>query len=146
MAIQYNGTTIGTLTLCQARREKNSDGQYVEVKDEKGRVVYNKFPIQIRDGNCMAIFLHIFKQEKPEAPERQYRHDLIMFFADEQHLKRCLKAGGEKRTFGDLFWGKLTNIKLNIYYKNMLTLAKYMTRDGLKVTCYYKELSKKRLA
>lgn len=26
MAIQYNGTTIGTLTLCQARREKNSDG------------------------------------------------------------------------------------------------------------------------
>ena len=143
MALQYNGTTIGTLTLCQARKERNENGEYVAVKDEKGRTVYNKFPIQIRDGNCMAIFLHIFKEKEPQDPERPWRHDLIMFFADEQHLKRCLHSGGKENTFEDLFWGKLRNIKLNIYYKNMLTLAKYMTRDGLKVTCYYKEPKKK---
>lgn len=29
--------------------------------------------------------------------------------------------------------------RLNIYYKEMLTLAKYMAKDGLKVTCYYEE-------
>lgn len=143
MAITYNGTTIGTLTLCQARREKNENGEYVEVKDAKGRTVYNKFPIQIRDGNCMAIFLHIHKIVNLEDPKKCWMHDLIMFFADEQHLKRCLHSDGKQRTFEDLLYGKLENIKLNIYYKNMLTLAKYMTRDGLKVTCYYKEPKKK---
>lgn len=143
MAIQYNGTTIGRLTLCQARKERNENGEYVEVKDAKGRTVYDKFPIQIRDGNCMAIFLHVWKDPKPENPERPWHHDLQMFFADEEHMKRCLHSDGKKKTFEDLFWGKLTNIKLNIYYKNMLTLAKYMTRDGLKVTCYYEEPKKK---
>lgn len=143
MAIQYNGTTIGTLTLCQARREINENGEYVEVKDAKGRTVYNKFPIQIRDGNCMAIFLHIQKIVNLDEPKKCWRHDLIMFFVDEQHLKRCLHSDGKKKTFEELFYGKLENIKLNIYYKNMLTLAKYMTRDGLKVTCYYKEPKKK---
>ena len=139
MAIRYNGTTIGTLTLCQARREKNSDGEYVEVKDEKGRPVYNKYPIQIRDGNCLAIFLHVWKDEHPEDPERPWHHDLQSFFVDEAHMKRCLKNYKQGEAFEKIIFGKLKNIRLNIYYKNMQTLAKYMTRDGLKVTCYYKE-------
>lgn len=145
MALQYNGTTIGTLTLCQARKEKNFDGKYVEVKDDKGRTIYDRYPIQIRDGNCMAIFLHVQKIVNEEEPEKCWRHDLIMFFADEQHMKRCLNADRKKRTFEEIFWGKLKNIKLNIYYKGMQTLAKYMTRDGLKVTCYYKEPNTKEL-
>ena len=143
MAIQYNGTTIGRLTICQARREKNDDGKYVEVKDEKGRTVYNKYPIQIRDGNCMAIFLHIYKQEKPEDPERPWVHSLQSVIIDEQHLKNVIKDRKEGSVFEYILNGKLKNIRLNIYYKNMLTLAKYMTRDGLKVTCYYKEPKKK---
>lgn len=142
MAIQYNGTTIGTLTLCQAKREKNENGDYVEVKDAKGRTVYNEFHIQIRDGNCMAIFLHIFKQEKPEDPKKPWVHQLQSFLIDEDHLKNVIKAR-EHDVFEYILNGKLKNIKLNIYYKDMLTLAKYMTRDGHKVTCYYKEPKKK---
>ena len=143
MAIQYNETTIGRLTLCQARKERNENGEYVEVKDAKGRTVYNKFPIQIRDGNCFAIFLHIWKDPKPEDPERPWHHDLQTFFVDEEHMKRCLKGYKQGEAFEKVIFGKLKNIKLNIYYKNMLTLAKYMTRDGLEVTCYYKEPKKK---
>ena len=143
MAIQYNGTTIGTLTLCQAKRVKNDDGEYVEVKDEKGRTVYNKFPIQIRDGNCLAIFLHIYRQEKPEDPERPWVHQLQSFVVDEQHLKNVIKGRKDGSVFEHILNGKLKNIRLNIYYKDMLTLAKYMTRDGLKVTCYYREPKKK---
>ena len=143
MAIQYNGTTIGRLTLCQARREKNNDGKYVEVKDEKGRTVYNEYPIQIRDGNCLAIFLHIYKQEKPEDPSRPWVHQLQSFIIDEQHLKNIIKDRKEGNVFEYILNGKPKNIRLNIYYKDMLTLAKYMTRDGLKVTCYYKEPQKK---
>ena len=143
MAIQYNGTTIGTLTLCQAKKEKNSDGKYVEVKDDKGRTVYNKYPIQIRDGNCLAIFLHIYKQENPKDPARPWVHQLQSFIVDEQHLKNVIKDRKEGSVFEYILNGKLKNIRLNIYYKDMLTLARYMTRDGLKVTCYYKEPKKK---
>ena len=139
MAIQYNGTTIGRLTLCQARRVKNDDGKYVEVKDDKGRTVYNEYPIQIRDGNCLAIFLHIYKQENPKDPERPWVHQLQSFLVDEDHLKNVIKDRKEGNVFEYILNGKLKNIRLNIYYKDMLTLAKYMTRDGLKVTCYYKE-------
>lgn len=143
MAIQYNGTTIGTLTLCQAKKEKNSDGKYVEVKDEKGRTVYNTYPIQIRDGNCMAIFLHIHKIVNLEDPKRCWMHDLQCFFVDEAHMKRCLEDFKQGEAFEKMFYGKLKNIRLNIYYKQMQTLAKYMARDGLNVTCYYKEPKKK---
>ena len=143
MAIQYSATTIGTFTLCQERKTLDENNNLVYVKDDKGRQVYNKYPIQIRDGNCMAIFLHIWKDPEPEDPERPWRHDLQMFFVDEEHMKRCLKDYKQGEAFEKVIFGKLKNIKLNIYYKNMLTLAKYMTRDGLKVTCYYKEPKKK---
>ena len=142
MAIEYNGTVIGRLTLCQARREKNDDGKYVEVKDEKGRTVYNKYPIQIRDGNCMAIFLPIYKQEKPEDPKWPWVHQLQSFLIDEDHLKNVIKER-KQNVFEYILNGKLKNIRLNIYYKDMLTLAKYMTRDGLEVKCYYEEPKKK---
>lgn len=134
MAINYTGKIIGTLTLCQPVKEKQGD-QYVEKKDEKGRTVYKKYPIQIRDSNCLMCAIHVWKDPNPEDPERPWHHDLQMFFADEAHMKRCLKG----RNFEKLFFGKLRNIKLNIYYKEMQTLAKYMAKDGLKVTCYYKE-------
>ena len=143
MAIQYNGTVIGRLTLCQAKRVKNENGEYVEVKDEKGRTVYNKFPIQIRYGNCLAIFLHIYKKENPENPERPWVHQLQSFIIDEDHLKNVIKDRKDGNVFEYILNGKLKNIRLNIYYKDMLTLARYMTRDGLKVTCYYKEPKKK---
>ena len=138
MALRYSGVTIGTLTLCQPVREKQGD-QYVEKKDERGRTVYNKFPIQIRASNCLMCAIHVWKDPNPEDPERPWHHDLQLFFMDEAHMKRCLKDG----SFEHWFSGELKNIRLNIYYKEMQTLAKYMTRDGLPVTCYYKEPKKK---
>lgn len=141
MALNYTGTTIGTLTLCQPVREKQGD-QYVEKKDEKGRTVYNKYKLQIRESNSMACFLHIYKIVNLEEPKKCWMHDLIMFFANEEHLKNCMKEY-ESNAFEHIFFGKLTNIKLNIYYKEMLTLAKYMTRDGLEVICYYDNPKKK---
>ena len=132
---------MGTFTLLQNKWDV-VDGKYAEIKDEKGRQVYNRFPIQIRQANCLAAFLYIYKQKEPKDPKRPYVHQLVTFFADEQHIKNCLKDY-KKDAFNGIFSGELRNIKLNIYYKNMLTLAKYMTRDGLKVTCYYKEPKKK---
>ena len=120
MAICYNGKMLGTFTLVQQRKD-----------EEKSR----KYKIQIRQSNCLACFLHIYKFENKENPKLCWKHNLVMFFSDERHLKNCLK----EHTFEDLFCGKLKGIKLNLYYKECNTLLKYMVRDGLEVKCYYKE-------
>lgn len=142
MALRYTGTTIGTFTLYQ-KREEIVDEKLVEVKDEKGRQVYNKFKIQLRASNCLMCALHVSRIENPRNPKLCWQHQLVSFFCDERHLMNCRKDYKPGCFFTGLFSGELRNIKLNIYYKEMLTLAKYMTRDGLKVTCYYKEPKKK---
>ena len=118
MALRYSGTTIGTFTLCQ-KREETVDGELVEVKDEKGRQVYNKFKIQIRLANVLACFLHVHKIDNPENPKLCWRHQLVSFFVDEAHMKRCMKDYKEGCFFSGLLSGELKNIKLNIYYKDM---------------------------
>ena len=114
---------MGTLTLVQTDKKTG----------EK-----HSFPIQIRQGNCLAVFMHIYKEAEPADPEKPWVHQLIMFFGDEQHIKNCLQDH-KKDGFKGIFWGDLKNIKLNIYYKPCQTLLKYMTRDRLKVQTYYKE-------
>lgn len=121
MAIRYNGNTMGTFTLVQEE---------------------NKFPIQIRQGNCLAVFLHIYKQKEPADPQKPWVHDLVCFFVDERHLRNCVKDY-TKDAFKGIFWGDIKNIRLNLYYKDMQILLKYMVRDGLEVQCYYKEPKKK---
>lgn len=138
MAICYSGTTIGTFTLWQ-KSEVTKDGELVDEKDEKGRQVYNKFKIQIRSGNCMAIFIHVHKEEEPKNPAKPWVHTLVCFFMDEAHLKRRMEDFETGKFFTSMFSGELHDIKLNLYYKDMRTLMKYMIRDGLKVTAYYKE-------
>ena len=130
MAINYSGVTIGTLTLCQERRDGNGI-----VTDEKGRPVINKFKLQIRASNCFAVFLYIRKEKEPEDPRRPWIHTLVSFFGNEQHLKNCLKENG---SFEYWLGGKLANIKLNVYYPEMEKLAKYMAKSGLNVGVYYK--------
>lgn len=120
MAIHYSEKTIGSLTVVQQRKE-----------EEKPR----KYKIQIRQSNCLACFLHVYKFENKENPKLCWMHELVMFFADEKHLKNCLK----ENKFEDLFVGKLENIKLNLFHKECNVLLKYMVRDGLEVKCYYKE-------
>lgn len=137
MAIRYSGVNIGTFTLCQPSTYIQ-DGKLLNELDEKGRPVMRKFPIQIRLSNVLMCAVHNFKEENPKDPERPWITELILFFMDQTHLKRCLKEGD----FEYWFSGKLRNIKLNLYYKDAQTIAKYMTQTGLSVKCYYKEPKK----
>lgn len=122
MAIHYNGNTIGTFTLVQ-----KTD------KEEKPR----KYKIQIRQSNCLMCAIHVYKFDNPDNPKLCWKHELVCFFADESHLKRCLKS----ENFSSYFNGIITNVKLNLFYKECNTLLKYMVKDGLKVTCYYKQIN-----
>ena len=129
MAIRYNGNIMGTITIAQQRKD-----------EDKPR----KFKIQIRQGNCLAVFLYVYKEENPEDPKHPWVHQLMNFLGDEQHLKNLTKT---KHT--DIFaWMLSTNwidkVELNLFYKECDTLLKYMVRDGLKVQCYYKEPNKKK--
>lgn len=118
--LRYNGTTIGKVVIKQQDK---------------------KFTIQIRQGNCLAVLVHVRKltdEERKEDSVNKYRHTLYTFFADEQHMKNILKH--EKSVFGD---ENVVRIELNLFYKECKTLLKYFALSGHKVTCYYKEPKKK---
>lgn len=127
MAIIYNSNVMGIVTIAQQRKD-----------EDKPR----KYKIQIRQGNCLAVFLYVYKKENPEDPKKCWVHQLVNFLGDEQHLKNIVK---EQKT--DVFAWMLSadwidKIELNLYYKESNTLLKYMVRDGLKVQCYYKKEDK----
>lgn len=124
MAIRYNGNTMGVVYIEQQRNG-----------EEKPR----KYKIQIRQGNCLAVFLHIYKQKNPEDPKRPWVHQLINFLADWVHLENIIKEWKTDVFARMLSADKITKVKLNMFYKESKTLLGYMVRDGLNVECYYKE-------
>lgn len=111
MPLTYKKNTMGTFTLV----EKESSYQ-----------------VQIRQGNCLAVFLHVYNSGKT------WVHQLVSFFADEEHIKNCVK-NLEKDVFKKLLYGELMDIKLNLYYKESYVLLKYFVEDGLEVQCYYEK-------
>lgn len=115
MALTYTETTIGKIVI------KQGD---------------NKFNLQIRKGNCLAVIIHERKcteEELKEDPKGKYVHTLYSFFVDEQHLKNLLKNEGK------VFFDDVVSIELNMFYKENYTLLKYFVKSGYKVKCYYKE-------
>jgi hypothetical protein len=108
MAIHYGDrktSLMGTMTIKQGEK---------------------KCKIEIRQGNCFAVFLHICKAEDGKG----YIHTLYNFFADEQHLKNIIKNNDR------VFFDEVVNIKLNCRYKECLTMLKHIVKYH-KVTCYY---------
>lgn len=121
MALHYSGVTMGTVSI---RQEK-------EMEDGTKRDL--TFRIQIRQGNCLGVLIHVRKNTDASGKADGYIHTLYSFFADEQHLKNMLKDDGR------IFFDDVVSIRLNLYYKECATMLKYMTRAGHKVTCYYEE-------
>lgn len=120
--LHYTGTTYGKVYIEQT------------FKDTKQR-----FTIQIREGNCLAVFIHVrkaTKEELAENPQGKYIHTLWNFLADEQHAKNILKH--EKTLLGD----EILHIDLNMHYKESWTLLKYFMKSGYKVNCYNEKPTK----
>lgn len=120
--LHYNGTTIGTIRIEQ------------EIGGEK-----RKFNLQIRQGNCLAVIIHVrkaTKEELAENPEGRYFHTLFAFYSDNDHLANIWKNDTKHDV---LFGEKILKIRLNMYYKECSTLLKWYTKSGHKVECYYKE-------
>ena len=115
MALSYNRTTIGKIVIKQGE---------------------NKFPLQIRQGNCLAVVINVRKateEELKEQPEGKCIHTLYTFYADEQHLKNMMKM------YGNVLADEVVSIELNLFYKENYTLLKYFVKSGYRAKCYYKE-------
>ena len=104
MALTYNENLMGKLVIAQGTDE---------------------FEIQIRQGNCLAVFIYPYKDKG------KWYHQLFNFFADEQHIKNILKH--QKRLFLD----EVKSIRLNLKYKECSKLLKHLTENGYEVICYY---------
>ena len=124
MAIRYNENIMGTVTIAQQKKNENKP---------------RKYKIQIRQGNCLAVFIYAYKNPEPEDPKCPWVHQLMNFLGDEQHLKNIVKNEKENVFTRMLSADWIDKVELNLFYKESNTLLKYMVRDGLKVKCYYKE-------
>ena len=80
MAIQYSEVKLGTMKIEQP---KYKDGKLV--KDSRGLQLYNKYEIQIRRGNCLAVFIYAYKENG------QWYHQLYNFFSDVENMKNMMK-------------------------------------------------------
>lgn len=120
------------------RYSKHLMGRFTLTQDTDGE--HNVYHIQIRSGNCLAVFMNIYKLQEPDDPKRPWVHQLVAFLADEKHIKNIVKEN--KDWPSELLYGKVSNIRLNVYYKESVTLLKYFTRAGYRVSCYYKEPTK----
>ena len=120
MAINYSGQITGTMTNVQ--------------KDANGEK--RTYKLEMRQSNCLATIIHVYPNPNSKGENDKWCHQLVAFFADVEHLRRCEKAEGGLK---GIFWGDITNIKLNMYYKENQVLMNHFVKAGWKVTCYYKE-------
>lgn len=102
--------------------------------DKDGNITGKKsYKVKIYAGNCLAIFIYHYVDNGVKY------YSLSQFFHDADHLRRYLKSSN-----GQLFdRSEVKSIKLNTFFAESVTMMKILTKHaGLKVTCYYKEITK----
>ena len=109
---------------------KQKMGDITLVQEDEGKK--QSYKINIYSCNAVAAFIYEYKNEKGEKMVR-----LMGFIADKQHVKNLLKERFE------LFTGKVTRVRVNLYYRDMNLLVEYFTKMGVKVTCSYEKPKKK---
>lgn len=109
MAIQYNGNTMGIITI-----------------NQKG----NEFELQIRQGNCLAVIIHSNKEQ-----DGTFTHTLMQFFSDEEHLKRICEGVDDGEEKAPIFYD-VKSIRLNMRYKECSKLLKHLVKY-YEINCYY---------
>lgn len=85
----------------------------------------NEFEVEIRRGNCLAVFIFVEKDKNENV-----FHTLYTFIADVNHLRKLSKKFPK-------FLGDVVSIELNTKYEETMKMVKYLTMSGHKVNCYY---------
>lgn len=85
--------------------------------------------MNIFGGNALCIFTQWYKDEKTGKTMEQ----LLSFYNDESHMKNIIKEYGRLTPVNNI-----SSIRLNTYFKETWTLAKYLSK-WYNITLYYKE-------
>lgn len=97
--------------------------------------------------NCLGALIHDFKEVDKETGKIREMYDFVGFWNDLHHLYRCL--GLEKsyhqwsrttKTYSNIYKNELVSVHLNIFYREMIAVAKAFAKAGFKVHVYYKEI------
>ena len=84
--------------------------------------VTDTFEVSIWEGNCLAVFNY-------ETEDRYFLYD---FFYDKKHCAQIVKE------YGSLFSDKVSDIKLNLFYKSARRLLEVLIEYGYDVNGYTK--------
>lgn len=92
-----------------------------------------KWKVLYHPANCeLGAFIYHYKNEKGEKMAQ-----LWSFLGDKQHVRNIMKNEG------NLLGNNVDKVKLNVYYKEALSIVEACAKSGYKVECYYKEPKKK---
>ena len=123
MALNYSATSYGSTIV---------------VQQNEGEKEPRKYKCSFRLSNAFGTLIWVSKINVEG--KTMYKHTLVNYFFDEQHLKDCIR---HEQPYSSYVTGKMTCIKLNLYYKEAKQMLEYLTKEGLKVQCYYKEPKEK---
>lgn len=104
-----------------------------------------RFKLNIYSANCVGAVIYEFKEKNEETGKVRNMYRFWCFWGDLKHLKRCLGLiknydGKYSNLYnGSVSWDNWIKLKLNVYYKEMLTVAGLFAKAGHKVEIYYKE-------
>lgn len=88
--------------------------------------------VDVYQGNCLCVMIYNYTFKKQE------KYEFFGFFHDDSHLKKCI---GLMKNYDDeitnLYKDEWISWKLNTFYKQTFTLAKWLTKAGYPVELYY---------
>ena len=108
-------------------------------KEKMGTIEWTEYGqsyiVNVYKGNCLCVFTYNYIDNGKKV------YDFCGFMHDIEHLKKCIGLAKD-------YEGKYDNIykdiwvkwKLNTYYKDSLTIAKWLTKAGFTVELYYKDI------
>ena len=118
--------------------------------ERKLKTVKRKFKIGLYGGNCLAACIYRYKaptddpkdiDPKTGKPRIIGWYSFSGFWNDIQHVKNCL---GMSKDHKDNIYKQcdewVEKIHLNVFYPEMLQVAKLFAKAGIRVELYYKEI------
>ena len=101
--------------------------------------------LNIYRANCVGAVIYEWKQKDEKTGKAQDMYQFWGYWNDLNHLKRCIGLIKDYNgNYSNLYNGsmdsdKWVKLKLNVYYREMLTVARLFTKAGYKVEIYHKE-------
>lgn len=132
----------GWYTLVQTHVVKTGEFDLL-TGEEKTRTIRRKFKIGLYGGNCLAACIYRYKEVNKETGKKEGYYNFCGFWDDIERLKKCLDV---KHNHEDNIYSKsvhpddyIESIHLNVFYPEMLKVAKLFAEAGIKVILYYKK-------